>query len=403
MPRELSAVVEEILSYEGAALEKRDDGSLEFLLPPSLCEILGLPEQGLLGFSIEQAQEGVIPLSYESELFRAFEKIFAGKGRLARTFYPSSSPNIEKISKGIAERVVLSNATFRLQKVTEETNAYLLIFFKYEALSDEKREGLFSLLVSRKNFSVVALNDPLGEFGSDLVDRKEEDDPAAWNEVEGLKALEAGYGAACIVAKEELSPFIQSLEKRLRRDIQRVHDYYEDLKRETKKAFERKRTARPESPPGPNGEDLSQEAAQRALLEKMEAIEAEKNWKVQDLVSKYAVTVRLEPLCAILIETPSPVFWLEIKRRLSSRSFPVGYNPLLKRLDPLPCEACFDPRGGTFVCDDHLHILCSRCFNKCPQCGKPYCSACSQSGCPRCAKRGGGGNRDHRLFRTGSE
>jgi len=388
LPRELSAVVEEILSYEGAVLEKREDGSLEFLLPPSLCESLGLPEQGLLGFSIEQAQEGVIPLSYESELFRAFEKIVAGKGRLARAFYPSSSPNIEKISKGIAEKVVFSNATFRLQKVTEETNAYLLIFFKYEALSDEKREGLFSLLVSRKNFSVVALNDPLGEFGSDLVDRKEEDGPAAWNEVEWLKALEAGYGAACIVAKEELSPFIQSLEKRLHRDIQRVHDYYEDLKRETKKAFERKRTARAESPRGANGEDPSPEAAQRLLLEKMEAIEAEKNWKVQDLVSKYALTVRLEPLCGLILETQAPIFWIEIRRRLSSRAFPLGYNPILKRLDPLPCEACFNPRGGTFVCDDQLHLLCSHCFKKCPECGRPYCSVCSKGGCPRCGKKG---------------
>lgn len=388
MPRELSAVVEEILSYEGAALEKRDDGSLEFLLPSSLCETLGLPEHGQLTFSIEQTREGAFTISYESELFKALETIFSGKGRLARAFYPSSSPNLEKISKGIAERVVLSNATFRLQKVTEETNAYLLIFFKYEALSDEKREGLFSLLVSRKNFSVVPLSDPLGEFGSDLVDRKEEEGQATWNGDEWLKALEAGYGAACLVAKEELGPFIQSLEKRLHRDIRRVHDYYEDLKRETERAFEKRRTARTESPPGPNGEDLSQDAAQRALLEKVEAIEAEKNWKVQDLVSKYALTVHLEPLCGLILETRAPIFWIEIRRRLSSRALPLGYNPILKRLDPLPCEACFNPRGGTFVCDDQLHLLCSHCFKKCPDCGRPYCSACSKKGCPRCGGKG---------------
>jgi hypothetical protein len=120
----------------------------------------------------------------------------------------------------------------------------------------------------------------------------------------------------------------------------------------------------------------------------MEAIEAEKNWKVQDLVSKYALTVRLEPLCGLILETQAPIFWIEIKRRLSSRAFPLGYNPILKRLDPLPCEACFNPRGGTFVCDDQLHLLCSHCFKKCPECGRPYCSVCSKGGCPRCGKKG---------------
>lgn len=388
MPRELSVVVEEILSHEGAALEKRDDGSLEFLLPPNVSETLGLPEHGRLSFSVEKESEGALTVSYESELFRALEKLFSGKGRLARAFYPSSSPNIEKISKGISEKVVLSNATFRLQKVSEETNAYLLIYFQYQALSDEKREGLLSLLVSLKNFSAVPLEDPLAEFGSDLVDQKQDDGKESWDGTEFLRAFEAGYEAACAQAKEVLGPFLQSLEKRLHRDIRRVHDYYEDLKRETERAFEKRRTVRPESPPGPNGEDLSQEVAQRALLEKLEAIEAEKHWKVQDLVSKYALTVRVEPVCGLLVETHAPVFWIEIKRRLSSRAFPVGYNPMLKRLDPLPCEACYNPRGGTFVCDDQLHLLCSQCFKKCLICGRPYCSACSRKGCPRCGRNG---------------
>lgn len=160
--------------------------------------------------------------------------------------------------------------------------------------------------------------------------------------------------------------------KRLNRDIKRVFEYYETIKIETQKVME-KRALTGEHPSEKQGE-------------KVNAIETEKRWKIQDLISKYALNIRVEPVAAILIETQSPVFWLEIKRRLSSRLFPLTYNPLLRKLDPLPCESCFYPRGGYFICDEKLHITCSACFKKCPQCGKPFCSACHKHGCPRCSK-----------------
>jgi hypothetical protein len=118
----------------------------------------------------------------------------------------------------------------------------------------------------------------------------------------------------------------------------------------------------------------------------LDAVEGEKRWKIQDLVSKYALNVRIEPVCIIDIETESLLFWLEIKRRLSSRAFPLTYNPLLKKVDSLPCEGCFYPRGTYYICDEKLHILCATCFRKCPDCGRQYCSVCHPKGCPRCSK-----------------
>src|SRR4030067_1665913 len=90
------------------------------------------------------------------------------------------------------------------------------------------------------------------------------------------------------------------------------------------------------------------------------------------------------PACLNLIETQSPVFSIEIKRRLSSRLFPLTYNPFLKGVDPLPCEACFYPRGGYWLCDEKLHLLCANCFQKCPHCYKEFCPLCHKNSCPRC-------------------
>ena len=212
----------------------------------------------------------------------------------------------------------------------------------------------------------------LGEHITEIMAGLQEALPDQKSKPEITKMFQAACSAIPTAVAEELDPFINSLDKRLNRDIKRVFEYYETIKIETQKAMEKK--VRP-------GEQSA--AKQR---EKVDAIETEKRWKIQDLISKYALNVRIEPVAAIVVATQSPVYWLEIKRRLSSRPFPLTYNPLLRRWDPLPCESCFYPRGGYSICDDQLHIVCSACFKKCPQCGKPFCSACHKRGCPRCSR-----------------
>ncbi|OGP91406.1 MAG: hypothetical protein A2156_12200 [Deltaproteobacteria bacterium RBG_16_48_10] len=378
--RLLPEVMADVLTQEGAVLEKRNDGSLEFLIPSSLSDTLGVPEHGIFSFSHHSSCEGATAVSYDSEVFKAIERVFAGKGKMTGATYPSHLPNIDKLSKWALEKVVLSNATFRLQKVEYQLVTYMLVFFKYVALSDEKREGVFSLLVNKRNFSTFLLGDNSADL---LVDLKEPEQVAIANAQETLKAIQAGFSAASLVVKEESVAFIKSLERRLNREIRRIFEYYETLKVETQRAFERKGL-----PGKDSGEGLTTpDEVRRILSGKLDTIEGEKRWKIQDLVSKYALNVRIEPICAIDIEIQTPVLWMDIKRRLWSRPFPLTYNPFFRTMDSLPCEACFYPRGGYFVCDEKLHILCASCFLKCPECGKAYCPLCYRSGCPRCNKK----------------
>ena len=372
--RPLSEVLADILTLDGALLEKTDDDCLEFVVPPSLSETLGIPEHGKLSFAYHPFDEGVISASYESEFFRSVDRLFSGRGKMAKAVYSSQLPNIEKVSRWVSEKIALSNASFRLQKVDNQRIAYTLIFFKYVALSDEKREGIFSLLINEQNLSTSPLNANVTAFWEDL---KEPEEILARSE--GIsKSLQAGFSAASLIVKEEFEPFIKSLERRLNRDIIRVFEYYETLKGEIHKAFEKKFFSGRDSP------EAQSEEERKVLSGKLEVVEGEKRWKIQDLVSKYALNVRIEPVCIIDIETESLVFWLEIKRRLSSRTFPLSYNPLLKKVDSLPCEGCFYPRGRYYICDERLHILCAACFRKCPDCRRQYCSACHPKGCPRC-------------------
>jgi hypothetical protein len=372
--RPLPDVLADILALEGALLERTEDDCLEFVIPLSLSKTLGVPEHGKLSFAYHPFDESIISASYESEFFRSIDRFFSGKGKMARAVYSSQLPNIEKVSRWVSEKIALSNASFRLQKVDHQKIAYALIFFKYVALSDEKREGISSLLVNKQNLSTLPLNTNLMAFWEDLKEPEE-----IYTRSEGIsKALQTGFLAASLIVKEEFEPFIKSLERRLNRDIVRVFEYYETLKSEMHKAFEKKFFSGTESP------EAQSEEGRKVLSEKLDAVEGEKRWKIQDLVSKYALNVRIEPVCIIDIETESLIFWLEIKRRLSSRIFPLSYNPLLKKVDSLPCESCFYPRGTYYLCDEKLHILCATCFRKCPDCGREYCSLCHSKGCPRC-------------------
>ena len=372
--RPLPEVLANILTLEGALLERTDDDCLEFVVPPSLSETLGIPEHGKLSFAYHPFDESVISASYESEFFRSVDRLFSGRGKMAKAVYSSQLPNIGKVSKWVSEKIALSNASFRLGKVDNQRIAYALIFFKYVALSDEKREGIFSLLINEQNLSTSPLNANVTAFWEDLKEPKE-----ILARSEGIsKSLQAGFSAASLIVKEEFEPFIKSLERRLNRDIIRVFEYYETLKGEIHKAFEKKFFSGRDSP------EAQSEEERKVLSGKLDAVEGEKRWKIQDLVSKYALNIRIEPVCIIDIETESLVFWLEIKRRLSSRTFPLSYNPLLKKVDSLPCEGCFHPRGTYYLCDEKLHILCATCFRKCPDCGREYCSVCHPKGCPRC-------------------
>src|SRR4030042_745403 len=231
--RPLPEVLANILTLEGALLERTDDDYLEFVVPPSLSETLGIPEHGKLSFAYHPFDESVISASYESEFFRSVDRLFLGRGKMAKAVYSSQIPNIEKVSKWVSEKIALSNASFRIKKVDNQKIAYAFIFFKYVALSDEKREGIFSLLVNEENFSTFPLNANFTAFWEDLKEPEE-----IYTKGERIsKALRAGFSAASLIVKEEFEPFIKSLERRLNRDIIRVFEYYETLKSEIHKTL----------------------------------------------------------------------------------------------------------------------------------------------------------------------
>ena len=155
MNKQLPEVVTDILTYKGAVVEQTDNGVLDIIFTTDLSEILNIPEYARLYFSHEAQSDDGIYASYDSEVFSSMAKLFSVKGRFSTaTFEPSFQPKMEKVTKAISEKIAFSNATFRMEKTEQKNIPYLLVYFKYTALSDEKHEGVMPVLINGLNLSV---------------------------------------------------------------------------------------------------------------------------------------------------------------------------------------------------------------------------------------------------------
>lgn len=359
--KSLATFTADLLSESGALVEPGDHG-LEALLPADASRLLEVPEHVKLSFSREE--EG-IPVSFDSDFFKRMDRLLGDRGRFSAISLPASPLRPEKLADRLDEKVVLHNAVFHLERKEQKRISYLLAYFKYTARSDDRQEGIVASLINEFNLSFRRPPSELLEF---MANNAEE--PLGEAERENADTvLRAVSRAQREIVKEALQDFLSSLERRLNRDIRRVHDYYQTLMREHRQVLEKKASTAEEK---------------EKIHSRIEAIERELKGKVQDLIGKYHLNLQIEPISFIRVETVTQVFWLLVKRRKEARSFPLTYNPILRSLDSLPCESCFYPRGGHSVCDDRLHIICKQCFGPCCQCGKIYCGACHPKGCPRC-------------------
>ncbi len=384
-----------LLTESGAVLEPRGDG-LEVLLPADVAGVLGIPEHANLSFSGED-REG-ISVSYDSELLKKMAKLMSDGGKFSTVSLAPPSVRMEKLEERLDQKVVFHNAVFHVERKEEKRVSYLLGYSKYSALSDDRQEGILACLINELNLSVqkttpetldlieLSTRSPVLAGGSRAGFRPTgvlegatdlpvglhnyTEEPVGEAERESSeRVLTAFWHAQEKIVKEELSDFLLSVERRMNRDIRRVHDYYQTLIHEHRQWLERKAAAAEEK---------------EKTVGKIEVIERELKGKIQDLIGKFSLELQIEPISFVRIETTSPTWWLSVKRRKEARPFPLTYNPILKSLDPLPCEACFYPAKGHYVCDDRLHIVCRQCFGPCPRCGKIYCGACHPKGCPRC-------------------
>ncbi|MEK7275626.1 MAG: hypothetical protein AAB110_10250 [Candidatus Desantisbacteria bacterium] len=369
-------IVSSIMTLEGAVIEQIEPQGIEVIAPESLQKALSIPEWSRIGFGPELPDQAM-RVTIESDWTEKIGNLLGDRGRLLsisleENSLPKLPSNPEQLIK---HELNMENATYRLKDIQEEKTRYLLLTFQITAISDEKREDILSLCLNESNGSIVDnLCDPILAHISSLKNgdvQELEDDvsPAPWD-VQRVKEVVKKVIPGRI--RTRLSPFLAGMERRMKRDIDRLYDYHTELRREAARRLAEKKQK------GKEEDELEKEHNRLA------SIAREYQTKIADLQRKYAMTVEIDLVQSLRLIMPVYRFNLLIMRRKGSRNIHLDWNPISKRLESLFCQRCLSSLTPYWICDDHLHLLCPSCISACTSCNKEYCRVCYPTKCPKC-------------------
>jgi hypothetical protein len=152
------------------------------------------------------------------------------------------------------------------------------------------------------------------------------------------------------------------LRRRLERDRNRVHGYHDDLGRAS---FKRLATL------ADFAGDKAEADRRRERL-RVAAIEREYRAELDDLRHNYALRVTLDWVQALERYVPVQRFEVPIRRRKGERLIRLDWHPLIRLIEPLPCEAGLGLDRVRLVCDGKLHLIKPAGQAPCTPAARPF-------------------------------
>lgn len=375
----LQQFIAELLEKKGAAVEPCEPEGLEVLAPADVQKTLGLPEWSQLGFGAELPPKA-LRVSLESDWIERLAGLLSDRGLWLQHTIEVENPPPHHPARILQHGLELLNATYRLEEVAPVWTRFLLLSLRYTAFSDEKRDGILQLGFNLSNGAT--LDGMLEELWASPFSKPtatplpEVALPPRWKAEQLRMVL---HRTLPLRIRHVLGPFLRSMQRRRERDLDRLYNYYNDLRRESLQQL----AVIPKQ--GKPSDRQQAESAREAL--RLEAIKREYHAKVNDLHQKYAMKVTLEWIQSLELTMPVQRFTLLIKRRKGERRFHLDWNPIARHLEQAPCEYSYTREQPRMVCDDALHLVSPAAHAPCPHCEKPYCRACHPQTCPRCGRK----------------
>lgn len=360
----------DLLEHAGALVEPLEPTGLEAMLPDTLQQTLHAPELVRLGFAIALPPEAQ-RVSLESDWLERFGALLGERGRVLRCVLEGTAPALSSPERLLEHGLVLQNAVYRLTQVTPAWTRCLLQFWRYTAISDEKRTGLIPFGLN------LASGSALDPYVADLWQAALAPQRPTRGDVPPGTVLPADWPAPQLQTavtralpdrvRTHVHLFLAGMQRRLERDLARVHDYYTGLRQEAWQRLQRQHA----------------DSARERL--RLEAAEREYQAKVADLRQKYALRVTVDLEQTLLLATPVQRLELLIKRRKGERRVLLDWHPLVRRLEPPPCAWSYATDTVRVVCDDALHLVHPKGHAPCTSCHRSYCRVCQPRRCPKCA------------------
>jgi hypothetical protein len=351
----------DLLLSRGALADTEDGDAVRAFLPEEVARTLGAQEWLSLRFGAGPGADDAGEWIERLGALLPIGNIVAGAR--PRNPAPAFALDAEAV---LAHGLVIQNGIYRRLEDYAAVANYCVFTFEYAVESDDRSLGLATVCLNATAHSEV----PQPESFVQAIRDSLEEDPSASVAAQDLVRL---FAAAERTARREIGKQAAGLEesanRRLARDIARVESYYAGLAAQIGKRLA-KRAGDPQA---------AEKERSRAL-----ATEADRATKIEDLVRKYSLRVRIGLAGCLLLALPVREISVLLIRKKEERRRVVHWNPVLRFLEPLLCEACSGRAHPLYLCE-RVHCLCKECWAPCPACGKSFCRAC-QTRC-RC---GGG-------------
>ncbi len=327
------------VNHKGGAAEPTEGEGLRVLLPPELAEALGVSEESVLGGT-------EIPLVYGSPVLdRIIRQVTSHVPVVYALIQP---PYLKKAGFGqiLSRDISFPNARVMITGTAEARTTYMVLTVHYLALSDERREGHLNIAIQeRTGANVPKLLDAWSGHAPVFLDPgkipmhfpHQMDDP-----------IKMAFESAKAVAEEALQDFLESMKRRLRRDIRNIREYYSTMAREMSEGLSHSSL----------GEQQKEE--RRA---KIAQLPLEAGRKIEDMRQKYQVRIMLRPSVAIRILIDVVQVMVKLQYRKASREINLFWNPVTQAIDPIACEGCGKTISTAYCRKEEggIRVICRLC------------------------------------------
>lgn len=351
------------LEAKGALVESVSGGEDEaghalVLLPDEVARGLGVAEELRVVRSAREGDGSAVPCGLGTPLLEAL--VAEHRDRVARaTLRLDLDAPRATHARALGERFVVRNGLCELKEVLPAEGRYLRVTFRWVAEADDRAEGTFTLALSaidgaEPDASFAATLDP---ESAAIVEDRAEGERRGWGDDAVARALAARALAARAAREVEVAvaPVRAAVERRHRRDHERIAEYFAGL------AAELVGTRRRLSP--------------ETVAARVEQYAAERDAKLAGLAGRFTLRVTTSLLAVVRVEVPTLRLTLRVRRRKAERELRAALPAGSAALDRPRCEGCDGSTDKPALCDDALHLLCERCAPsaqgrlKCPACG----------------------------------
>lgn len=333
MSSPLLDALSQVITVSGGLAEFPQENRLEAALSQEAAHILGVSDS--VAFSTLATQSDCTLVSYHSDIFQRCETLLANQGRFV-SFAVDYSGYLKQsgFEKLISSTLIPQNGLLRIGLSTPAWTPYCRFNVAYTASASDKRLGLISFwLNGLTQVPGVSVGDALF-WDSDFIPTPDD------LQLDPTPLMPLVEHIAHQSISEELSPWCQSLQRKLDRDQRRLTDYYQTIIQEIQHKCQKKNLA---------GEALDKE------LSRIDATQLELQSKLKDIQQRSALTISAEVHSLLVVWLRTVHTEVELVRKKQKRHLIAIYNPYTQIIEPWRCQLTNLPVTKFFL-DPQMNI-----------------------------------------------